>query len=50
MIGTSGSYFLYCIVCFLSIPFVVFLVPETKGRSPEDMKRLFMKNKEEKPV
>ena len=46
-IGASGSYFLYAGICLLSIPFVAFLVPETKGRSPEDMKELFEKKGKE---
>ena len=40
-IGTSGAYFIYASVCFVATFFVLFFVPETKGKSPQDMRNLF---------
>ena len=40
-IGTSGAYFLYAAICATGAAFVMFVVPETKGKSPEDMKKIF---------
>jgi hypothetical protein len=36
-----GTYFLFAAMLTLSIPFVFFFVPETKGLSLEDMDMLF---------
>jgi len=41
----EGTYFLFAALCGLGAVFVYFCVPETKGRSEEDMKRHFLKNK-----
>ena len=41
-INASGLYFLFGAVNTLSIAFVIFLCPETKGKTPEDMKNYFM--------
>ena len=42
-VGTSGTYFLYGSVCFVATFFVFFVVPETRGKSAEDMKKYFSK-------
>ena len=44
-IGTYGAYFMFSVVCFLATFFVYFLVPETKGRSADDMRSYFMHGK-----
>ena len=40
-IHTSGLYFVFGGTCALGIIFVVFLMPETKGKTPEDMRKYF---------
>ncbi len=42
-IETSGAYWLYGSICAVAVVFVLVLVPETKGKSPEDMKAHFAK-------
>ena len=37
----SGTYWLFALVSFLSIPFVVLFVPETKGKSSEQIAQQF---------
>ena len=41
-IHASGLYFLFGAICGVGIIFVLFIVPETKGKTPEDMKNYFM--------
>ncbi|MFI3303285.1 MAG: D-xylose transporter XylE [Rikenellaceae bacterium] len=41
----GGTYFIYALFCFLSIIFVWKLVPETKGKSLEDMSKLWLERK-----
>ena len=41
-IHAYGLYFLFGAICALGIVFVVLLCPETKGKTPEDMKKYFM--------
>ena len=45
-IYASGLYFLFGAFCAVGIVFVLIFVPETKGKTPEDMKNhfLFQKN------
>jgi len=40
-IEASGSYWLYGGICALSVVFVLFLVPETRGKTPDEMKEHF---------
>ncbi len=40
---TYGVYFFYGSVCFVGIFFVALIVPETKGKTPDDLRRLFDK-------
>ncbi|TRY70088.1 hypothetical protein TCAL_05190 [Tigriopus californicus] len=40
-IGTSGMYFMFSAVCLVATVFVLFIVPETRGKSPEEMRRHF---------
>ena len=42
-INPSGSYFLFGAIMFLSTLFVIFLTPETKGKTNEDMRDYFLK-------
>ncbi len=44
-INTSGAYWLYGSICAIAVVFVLFLVPETRGKSPEEMKAHFSKKK-----
>lgn len=39
VIYTYGTFWLYAIICAIGIPFVTFLVPETKGKSLEQIQR-----------
>ena len=45
LINTSGLYFLFCAVNVLGIVFVIIFLPETKGKTPDDMKEYFSRNK-----
>jgi len=45
LINTSGLYFLFCAVNVLGIVFVIILLPETKGKTPDDMKEYFSRKK-----
>ena len=40
-IGEAGTFFLFTTCTFFSIIFVYFLLPETKGKTLEDMEKLF---------
>lgn len=44
-ISTSGTFFMYAVLCLLGVIFVIFFVPETKGRSLESIALLFSKEK-----
>ena len=37
-------YFFFALVCLLGSVFIIAFVPETKGKTEEDMKNYFMKN------
>ena len=41
-IGTYGLYYLYGAICAASVPFVLFMVLETKGKSQQEIKNHFM--------
>ena len=41
-IHASGLYFMFGAFCGLGTIFVLFIVPETKGKTPDDMKKYFM--------
>jgi hypothetical protein len=40
-LGRHGLYFFYAGICAASVVFLILLLPETKGKSPEDMKAYF---------
>ena len=40
-INPSGAYFMFAAINALAALFVLFIVPETRGKSPEDMKEHF---------
>lgn len=42
-IHTSGAFFMYAGFCAFGTVFVIFVVPETKGKTPDDMKQHFIK-------
>lgn len=42
-ITTGGTFLMYSILCLLGVFFVLFCVPETKGRNLEDIAQLFAK-------
>ena len=41
VIHSSGLYFLFGSFCALGIVFVLLVCPDTKGKTPEDMKKYF---------
>ncbi|XP_054709155.1 facilitated trehalose transporter Tret1-like [Uloborus diversus] len=43
LIGSYGTFWLYSIIALIGIFFVIFLVPETKGKKLEDISKLFVK-------
>ena len=45
VIHTSGLYFLFCAINTIGVIFVTFLLPETKGKTPDDMKEYFSRTK-----
>jgi hypothetical protein len=45
LINTSGTYFLYGSFVALGAVFVILVVPETKGKSPQEIKAYFMGDK-----
>ncbi len=44
-IDRYGSYWMYGGICLVGVFFVLFFVPETSGKTPEDMKAYFSKDK-----
>ena len=40
-LGLSGLYFVFCGLCGLGLIFCILFVPETKGKTPEDMRNYF---------
>lgn len=38
--GGAATYGVFCTICVLGTLFMAFLVPETKGRSPDEIQRL----------
>ena len=43
-INNWGAYFMYSAICAVGCVFIFFLVPETKGKTPEEMKKYFSKD------
>ena len=41
-INVSGGYFFFGSVCFVSIAFIIYFAPETKGKTNDQMKEMFM--------
>ena len=41
-INVSGGYFFFGTVCFFSIIFIIYYAPETKGKTNDQMKQMFM--------
>lgn len=44
LITTAGTFWMYSIFCVIAIFFVIFVVPETKGKDLESIAQLFAKN------
>ncbi len=42
-IGTSGLYFIFSGICAVASVFTTIFLPETKGRSPQEMRELFQR-------
>jgi len=49
-IGEDGTFFFFTTCTLFSIIFVYFLLPETKGKTLEDMEKLFTVTKEITPA
>ena len=45
-INVSGGYFFFGSVCFVSIAFIIYFAPETKGKTNDQMKEMFMKTRQ----
>lgn len=45
LITTAGTFWMYSSFCALAVIFVIFVVPETKGRDLDDIAKLFVKNR-----
>lgn len=43
LITTAGTFWMYSVFCAFAVFFVIFVVPETKGRNLEDIAKLFIK-------
>ena len=49
MMGSHGTFWLYAGVCFASIVFTLLFIPETKGKTLQDIEDIFSHNKESRP-
>lgn len=47
IITTAGTFWMYSIFCAIGVVFVIFCVPETKGRDLESIAKLFIKEENE---
>ncbi|XP_055320158.1 facilitated trehalose transporter Tret1-like [Sitodiplosis mosellana] len=45
IITTAGTFYMYSVFCALAFIFVIFVVPETKGKDLDDIAKLFVKNR-----
>ena len=43
VINASGAYFLFAAICGAGVFVVYFCVPETKGKTPEEMKEYYQR-------
>lgn len=41
VITTAGTFWMYAVLCALGVVFVIFCVPETKGRSTDEIAKIF---------
>ncbi len=41
VLGASGTFWLYGVVCLIGATFTFIFVPETKGKSIEEIQKLF---------
>ncbi|XP_073989536.1 facilitated trehalose transporter Tret1-like isoform X2 [Rhodnius prolixus] len=42
LIGSHGAFWLFGVICLISLAFVIIFVPETRGRSLEEIERYYM--------
>ncbi|KAK9508397.1 hypothetical protein O3M35_005968 [Rhynocoris fuscipes] len=42
VLGSAGAFWIYALCCFISCIFVYFFLPETKGKTLEDIQRYFV--------
>lgn len=47
LITTAGTFWMYSVFCALAVFFVIFVVPETKGKDLDSIAKLFAKNRQE---
>ena len=47
-LGVYGTYYFYACACAVGAIFVALVVPETRGKGPEEIRRLFVRGEEEK--
>ena len=48
-LGAYGVFWLFSFICFVSVFFVIFIVPETQGKTLEDIERSFLPGSNEPP-
>ena len=48
-LGAYGVFWLFSFICFVSVFFVIFIVPETQGKSLEEIERLYLPGTNETP-
>lgn len=44
-LGNHGAFWMFCSICFIGLFFVILFVPETRGKSLEDIERKFASSK-----
>ena len=43
VLGTATTYVIFAVICLLGLAFSFFCVPETRGKSPAQIKAMFQK-------
>ncbi len=49
-LNNSGYYFLFGSICLVGVIFILIFVPETKGKTNEDMRNYFLNRIGKKPL
>lgn len=47
MITTAGTFYMYAVFCAFGVFYVIFVVPETRGKDLDAISKLFTKNRSE---